>query len=71
MAATAQQELADAYKRKSITYPDFKPTMDFVMWVNGYKEKIRIAFGLTTAQNDEVQAEVVRSISGRLDRTSA
>ena len=71
MAATAQQELADAYKRKSITYPDFKPTMDFVMWVNGYKEKIRIAFGLTTTQNDEVQAEVVRSISGRLQTGQA
>ena len=40
--------------------------MDFGIWMNGLREKIRYAFGFTHDQTDEVDAEIVRSISGRL-----
>ena len=40
--------------------------MDFGVWINGLREKIRYAFGFTHDQTDEVDAEIVRSISGRL-----
>ena len=60
------QELTNAYRRRCISYPDYKPTMDFGIWMNGLREKIRYAFGFTHDQTDEVDAEIVRSISGRL-----
>ena len=40
--------------------------MDFGVWINGLREKIRYAFGFTHDQTDEVDAGIVRSISGRL-----
>jgi len=63
------RRLENAFRRqaRNIIYPDFKPKEDFPLWLSGYREKIRNAFGLTQAQNDEVDAEVVRSISGKLE----
>ena len=60
--------LADAIRRnaKNVIYADFKPKEDFSLWLAGYREKIRNAFGLDHTQEIEVNNEVVRSISGKL-----
>ena len=50
-----------------VDYADFKMKDDFTLWLQGYREKIRSAYGYTAAQDDDINAEVVRSISGRLE----
>ena len=67
---------ADDYARicrqqEDENYPDFKPKEDFTLWMSGYREKVRSANGFTAAQNDEVDAEVVRSISSKLQSGTA
>ena len=56
--------MANALRR--ISYPDFKASEDFPLWLNGYREKVRLAFGFNQNQQDEVNAEVLKSISGKL-----
>ena len=51
---------------KNVIYDDYKSEDDFPTWLAGYREKIRNAYGYDQAQEEEVKAEVVRSISGRL-----
>ena len=51
---------------KNVIYPDYRTTEDFSLWLTGFREKIRNAFHYTPAQEDLVNAEVVRSISGKL-----
>lgn len=60
--------LAEAFRRqaKNVRYSDYKAGEDFPLWLAGYREKIRNAFGLNNTQDAEVDAEVVRSISGKL-----
>ena len=60
--------IANAMRRnaKNVIYADFKPKEDFSLWLAGYREKIRNAFGYDHTQNVEVNEEVVRSISGKL-----
>ena len=60
------QELTNAYRRRSVVYPDYKPTQDFGVWMGGLREKIRSAFGFTLGQEEEVDAEVILTIAGRL-----
>jgi len=67
---------ADDYARisrssKSIHYPDFKPKQDFTLWLAGYREKVRSAINLTAAQNDLLDAEIVRTISSKLESGTA
>ena len=67
---------ADDYARisrssKSIHYPDFKPKEDFTLWLAGYREKVRNANNLTAAQNDQLDAEIIRSISSKLQSGTA
>ena len=50
-----------------VVYADFRMEDDFTLWLQGYREKIRSTYGYTAAQDDDVDAEVVRSISGRLE----
>ena len=59
--------MASAYKRQNVVYPDYNPKKDFTSWLAGYREKSRNAHGLTHAQNDEVDAEVLKSISSKLE----
>jgi len=65
--------IADAFRRqaRNIQYADFKTTEDFSIWLAGYREKIRNAFGLNREQDDQVDAEVLRSISGKLHSGTA
>ena len=56
---------------KNVQYHDYKTKADFSLWLAGYREKIRNAFGFTSAQDVEVNAEVLRSISGRLETGTA
>ena len=60
--------VADAFRRQAnnIKYSDYKANDDFVLWLSGYRERIRNAFGLNATQDTEVNNEVVRSISGKL-----
>ena len=55
---------------KNVQYHDYKTKADFSLWLAGYREKIN-AFGFTSAQDVEVNAEVLRSISGRLETGTA
>ena len=52
---------------QDVVYDDYQMKDDFTLWLQGYREKIRSAYGYTAAQDAEVNAEVVRSISGRLE----
>ena len=50
----------------TISYPEYKPTDDFSQWLSGYEARVRNAYGFKLEENDKVQEEVVRSISGQL-----
>ena len=52
---------------KNVVYPDYKVKNDFTVWLKGYREKIRYTFHYTAAQDATIDAEVVRSISGKLE----
>ena len=52
---------------KNVVYPDYKVKNDFTVWLKGYREKIRYTFHYTAAQDTTIDAEVVRSISGKLE----
>ena len=60
--------IANALRRQpgNVEYPDYEPKEDFTLWLAGYKEKVRNVFGFTQDQDDDVEEEVVRSISGKL-----
>ena len=51
---------------KNVVYQDYEGEDDFSLWLQGYREKIRSGYGYTAAQDDEVNAEVVQGISGKL-----
>ena len=51
---------------QNVEYPDYEVKEDFPVWLTGYREKIRNAYGLNLEQDNQVNAEVVRSISGKL-----
>ena len=61
--------MANALRR--ISYPDYKASEDFPLWLNGYREKVCLAFGFNQNQQDEVNAEVIKSISGKLTSGTA
>ena len=73
MDAAGVQAMANAFRRqaRNVQYPDYKPKEDFSLWLAGYKEKVKNAFGYTAAQGDELEEEVVRSISGKLQSGAA
>ena len=54
------------HQPQDVVYDDFQMKDDFTLWLQGYREKIRSAYGYTVAQETEVNDEVVRSISGKL-----
>ena len=56
---------------RTISYPDYKTSEDFPLWLSGYAAKIRNAHGFKLDEDNKVQAEVVRSISGKLSVGSA
>ena len=47
---------------RKIVYPDYKPVKDFTLWLQGYRGKLRLACGLTAAQEDIVDEQVVKTI---------
>ena len=51
---------------KQISYPDYKTTEDFPLWLSGFEAKIRNAYGFKLDEYDKVKAEVIRGISGKL-----
>ena len=73
MDVAGVQAMANAFRRqaRNVQYPDYKPKEDFSLWLAGYKEKVKNAFGYTAAQGDELEEEVVRSISGKLQSGAA
>ena len=64
---------AGAFSRqaKSVRYDDYKPSEDFTLWLNGFREKIRNEYGFNATQDAEVNAEILRSISSKLTRGTA
>ena len=73
MADPDYEMMANAFRRqaRNVQYPDFKPKEDFPLWLAGYKEKVKNAFGYTAAQEAELKEEIVRSLSGKLQSGSA
>ena len=67
------ETIANALRRHAgnVIYPDYEPKNDFTLWLSGYKEKVRNAFGFSQNEKDELENEVVRSISGKLSSGSA
>ena len=61
-----QMERALRRQPKYVTYPDYKTTEDFTLWLSGYLEKTRSTHGYGPHEDGLVQAEVVRAISGKL-----
>ena len=55
-----------ANQPRYVSYPDYKTSEDFPLWLSGYLAKIGNAFGFLHTESDKVEAEVVRSISGKL-----
>ena len=55
-----------ASQPRNVSYPDYKTSEDFPLWLSGYTAKIRNAHGFKLDDDDMVHAEVVRSISGKL-----
>ena len=63
---TAAMKSALESQPRDVPYPDYETTQDFPLWLSGYAAKIRNAFGYGLDEDDEVKAEVVRSICGRM-----
>ena len=59
-------EAVMAIALRRISYPDYRPKEDFPLWLQGFREKVRTAFGFNQTQNNEVNAEVLKAISGKL-----
>ena len=55
-----------AAQPREISYPDYKTSADFPLWLSGYSAKIRDAYGFKLDETDKVKAEIVRGISGKL-----
>ena len=53
-------------QQKNVVYPDYQTKEDFTLWLQGFREKIKAAYNFTAQQEEELKAEVLRSISGRL-----
>ena len=49
-----------------IDYPDYTPSQDFSLWFSGWREKLRMACNLASDEEEELQEEVVKFISGKL-----
>ena len=56
---------------RKIVYPDYKPVKDFTLWLQGYRGKLRLACGLTAAQEDIVDEQVLKTIPGKLTSGTA
>ena len=63
--------MAISKQSSNVIYADYKPKEDFTIWLAGYREKIRNAFNWNKTQDAEVNAEVLRSISGKLKSGTA
>ena len=61
-----QMERALRRQPKNVTYPDYKTTEDFTLWLSGYLERTRSTHGYGPHEDGLVQAEIVRAISGKL-----
>ena len=56
---------------RKIVYPDYKPGKDFTLWLQGWRGKLRLACGLTAAQEDIVDEQVIKTIPGKLTSGTA
>ena len=56
---------------RKIVYPDYKPEKNFTLWLQGWRGKLRLACGLTAAQGDIVDEQVVKTIPGKLTSGTA
>ena len=54
-----------------IDYPDYSPKKDFNTWLAGYEARVKSTFGFSVDEVDELRAEIVRSMPGKLAVGSA
>ena len=68
-----QEAMTDALagQPKHVSYPDYKTSEDFTLWLAGFYARIRLAHGYKLEEDDKVKKEVLRSISGKLSVGSA
>ena len=65
-AAAIAEATRIATGTKRLSYPDYESGADFPLWMQGLREKTRIAFGYTHAQGAQISADIVKIISGKL-----
>ena len=65
-AAAKAEATRIATGTKRLSYPDYESGADLPLWMQGLREKTRIAFGYTHAQGAQISADIVKIISGKL-----
>ena len=65
-AAAKAEATRIANGAKRLSYPDYESGANFPLWMQGLREKTRIAFGYTQAQGAEISADIVKIISSKL-----
>ena len=73
MAEANFEAMANAFRRQAenVRYPDYDPKEDFSLWLAGYRAKVKNAYGYTVDEADDFDAEIVRSLPGKLKPGSA
>ena len=58
------EAIVNALRRHAgnVIYPDYEPKDDFALWIAGYKEKVRNAFGFNQQDDNEVELEIDQSL---------
>ena len=66
--ATMEAAMGNAMSKgqRYISYPDYKTSEDFSLWLSGFWTRIQSAYGLQPGEQAKIKAEIVRSISSRL-----
>ena len=64
--AAAAAMAAIARQPRFIAYPEYSTKDDFTLWLSGYVARVRSEYGFKLDEKEELENEVVRSISGIL-----
>ena len=56
---------------RNISYPEYTTKEDFTLWLSGFVARVRSEYGFKLDENDKLEKEIIRSISGKLSVGSA
>ena len=73
LTTALQTSIRSALKqqRRTVTHREYKTSEDFSEWLRSYRARCRKTHGFTTAEEAELKAEIVLSISGKLSSGAA